>query len=168
VTQLYLQSLSSLFVASCLSIAESESESLYNWRYRQSVRLGAKLLETQGQIFFSELNTCGHSPYVTSSLTRGWVCCFQLLLVLASAFILRSESSRTDDHILLFRIRDFPNLEARFLYLYPPEIGWPTYTPDIEFPFRRFLSQIHIATDRQSINLGVEPHLRLIQIFITL
>jgi hypothetical protein len=24
--------------------------------------------------FFSQLNTCGHSPYITSSLTRGWVC----------------------------------------------------------------------------------------------
>jgi hypothetical protein len=27
-------------------------------------------------VFFSELNICGHSPYVTSSLTRGWVCRF--------------------------------------------------------------------------------------------
>jgi hypothetical protein len=35
----------------------------------------------------SQLNTYG---YVTSSLTRGWVCRLQLLQVLASAFILRS------------------------------------------------------------------------------
>jgi hypothetical protein len=38
--------------------------------YRQSVRLGAKLLETHGQNSSSQLNTCGHSPYITSSLTR--------------------------------------------------------------------------------------------------
>jgi hypothetical protein len=26
------------------------------------------------EIFFLQLNPCSHSPYVTSSLTRGWVC----------------------------------------------------------------------------------------------
>jgi hypothetical protein len=55
--------------------------------YRQSVPLGAKPLETHGTEFF-QLNPCGHSPYVTSSLTRGWVCRLQLLLILASAVIL--------------------------------------------------------------------------------
>jgi hypothetical protein len=42
--------------------------------YRQTVRLGDKPLEVHGQISFFQLDTCGHSPYVTSSLTRGWVC----------------------------------------------------------------------------------------------
>jgi hypothetical protein len=42
--------------------------------YRQSVRLDAKSLEDHDQIFFMQLNPCGHSPYVTSFLTRGWVC----------------------------------------------------------------------------------------------
>jgi hypothetical protein len=37
--------------------------------YRQSVHLDAKPLETHNQHFF-QLNTCGYSPYVTSSLTR--------------------------------------------------------------------------------------------------
>jgi hypothetical protein len=41
------------------------------------------------------------------SLTRGRVCRLQLLLVLASAVILRSESHGTRDHILLPQIRDF-------------------------------------------------------------
>jgi hypothetical protein len=31
--------------------------------------------------FIFQLNTCGYSRYVTSSLTRGWVCRSQLLLV---------------------------------------------------------------------------------------
>jgi hypothetical protein len=41
--------------------------------YRQSVHLGAKPLEAHDHRFF-QLNPCGHSPYATSFLTRGWVC----------------------------------------------------------------------------------------------
>jgi hypothetical protein len=76
--------------------------------YRQSVRLGAEPLDTHGHIFFSQMNTCSHSPYITSSLTKGWIYHLQLLLALASAFILGSESRGTRDHILLSQIRDFP------------------------------------------------------------
>jgi hypothetical protein len=49
-------------------------------------------LRLTARIIFSQLNTCGHSPYITSSLTRGWVCHLQLLLALASAFIFEFES----------------------------------------------------------------------------
>jgi membrane-associated phospholipid phosphatase len=42
------------------------------------------------------------------SLTRGRVCRLLLLLALASAVILGSESRGTCDHILLSQIRDFP------------------------------------------------------------
>jgi hypothetical protein len=42
------------------------------------------------------------------SLTREQVCHLQLLLALASAVILGSESRGTRDHILLSQIRDFP------------------------------------------------------------
>jgi hypothetical protein len=72
--------------------------------------LGYKPLETHGQTFFLQLNSCGHSLYVTSSLTRGWVCRLELLLGLTSAVILKSESSGTHDHILPSQIRDSPNL----------------------------------------------------------
>jgi hypothetical protein len=51
--------------------------------YRQSIRLGAKPLETHYHNFFLQLNPCGHSPYVTSSLTRRWVC----LLWIGFAFV---------------------------------------------------------------------------------
>jgi hypothetical protein len=67
-----------------------------------------------------QVNSFGRSPYVTSSLDRGCVCCLQLLLVLASAVILRFESRGIHDHILLCQIRDFPNLEGQvpvFVYL---------------------------------------------------
>jgi hypothetical protein len=76
--------------------------------YRQSARLHSEPLETHGQNLFSQLNTCSHSPYITSSLRRRWVSHLQLLLALASAFILRSESRGTPNHILLSQIRDFP------------------------------------------------------------
>jgi hypothetical protein len=79
--------------------------------YRRSIRLGVKTLETHDQQFIFQLNTCGHSPHVTSSLTRGWVCLLQLLQVLASAVILRSDFRGTIDHNSLSQIRDSPNLE---------------------------------------------------------
>jgi hypothetical protein len=63
--------------------------------------------------FIFQLNGCCYSPYITSSLTRGWVCHLQLLLVLASAVILRSESRGTHDHSLPSQIRDSTNLEGQ-------------------------------------------------------
>jgi hypothetical protein len=42
--------------------------------YRKSIHLGAKPLESYDERFFFPLNPCGHSPCVTSSLTRGWPC----------------------------------------------------------------------------------------------
>jgi hypothetical protein len=59
------------------------------------------------QIFITvwQLRVCWCGAF---SLTRGRVCRFQLLLVLASADILGSESLGTRDHVLLSQIRDFP------------------------------------------------------------
>jgi hypothetical protein len=67
------------------------------------------------------------------SLTRVRVCRLQLLLVLASAFFLGSESRGTRNHILLSQIRDSPNLEGQvpvFVFpmngvaqLYPQALG---------------------------------------------
>jgi hypothetical protein len=67
------------------------------------------------------------------SLTRGWICRLKLLLALASAIILGSESRGTHDHILQSHIRDSPNLEGqvpvfisprnRVLQLYSQALG---------------------------------------------
>jgi hypothetical protein len=103
--------------------------------HRQSVRLGANPLRLTARFLFLQLNTCGHSPYVTSSLTRGWLCHLQLLLVFASAVILSSESHGTHNHILLSQIRYSPNLEARYPDLYPPGTGWPSYNHRHWVPF---------------------------------
>jgi hypothetical protein len=64
-------------------------------------------------VFFFQMNTYRHSPYVISSLTRGWVYHLQLLLVLASAVFLKSKSCGAYNHILLSQIWDFPNLECQ-------------------------------------------------------
>jgi hypothetical protein len=59
--------------------------------------------------------------------TRRRISRLQLLLVLASAVLLTSESCGTHDNILLPLIRDSPNWRARFPDLYPPGTGWPSY-----------------------------------------
>jgi hypothetical protein len=66
-------------------------------------------------INFFKLNPCGHSPCVTPSVTRGWVCRLQSLLIFASAVILGpgSGSRGTHDNILLSQIRDSYNLEGQ-------------------------------------------------------
>jgi hypothetical protein len=64
-------------------------------------------------ILFSNWTLAVIYPYVSWSLTRGWVCHLQLMLVLASAVILRSESIGTHDHILLSQIRHSPSLEGQ-------------------------------------------------------
>jgi hypothetical protein len=83
--------------------------------------------------FIFQLNICGYSPYVTSSLTREWVCRLQLLLVLATLVILGSEFCVTHDHSLLSQIRYSPNLKGqvpvfislknRVAQLYPQALG---------------------------------------------
>jgi hypothetical protein len=102
--------------------------------YHQSVCLGDKPLETHDQQLFFQHNTYGHSPYVTSSLMRGCVCPLQLLLVLASAIILRSESRGTRDQILLPQ----PGGPGPRIYI-PQEQGGPVIPPGTGFPFRRIL-----------------------------
>jgi hypothetical protein len=89
------QPLTLLFIDLQLT-AESESQLLYDWRFTTNqfvLQTNPLRLTTSNFIF--QLNTCGYSSYLTSSLTRGWVCRLQLLLVLASAVILRSESCGT-------------------------------------------------------------------------
>jgi hypothetical protein len=52
--------------------------------YHQSVRFGANPLETHDQRFF-QLNSCCQRPYVTSSLTRRWVCLLWIRLAFSSS-----------------------------------------------------------------------------------
>jgi hypothetical protein len=89
--------------------------------------------------YIFQLNTCGYSPYVTSSLI-GWVYRLQLLLVLASTVILRSESRGTYDHILLFSDSRLPQPRWPGPRIYiPQEQDSPVIPPGTGFPFRRLL-----------------------------
>jgi hypothetical protein len=71
-----------------IAAMDTGSELLYYWWFiaNQFVLTTSPLRLTTSN---SQLNTCGYIPYVTSSLTTGWVCRLHLLLVLASAVILR-------------------------------------------------------------------------------
>jgi hypothetical protein len=82
-------------------------------------------------VFFL-LNTCCYSPYVTSSLTRGWVCRLQLLLAIASAVIHGSGSCGTH-HILLSQIRDSRNLEGQVPVLTSPRSSVAQLVPPRTF-----------------------------------
>jgi hypothetical protein len=116
--------------------SESESELLYDWRFTASsfvLATSPLRLTTSNSIF--QLNTCSYSPYVTSSLTRGWACHLQLLLALASAVILRSDSRGTHDHILLSQIRESTNLEGQVPVFIPPKNRLTRYTPRHWVPF---------------------------------
>jgi hypothetical protein len=62
-----------------------------SWSRRQAPR------DSRASNFIFQLNTCGYSPYVIFSLTKGWVCRLQLLLTLVSAVVLRPESRGTHD-----------------------------------------------------------------------
>jgi hypothetical protein len=55
--------------------------------YRQSVCLGARPLETHDHRFIFQLNSCGNSPYVTSSLTRGWACLLWICLAFRQVYV---------------------------------------------------------------------------------
>jgi hypothetical protein len=112
----------------------SESELLYDRRFTANhFTLATNPLRVTTSNFIFQLNACGYSPYVTFSLTRGWICRLQLLLILASAVILRFESRETHDHMMLSHFRDSPNLEGkvpvfistrnRVARLYPQALG---------------------------------------------
>jgi hypothetical protein len=92
----------------------------------RAVYLGVKPLSAaQDQIFITvrQLRVCWCGA---PSLARGRVCRLQLLLALASAVILGSESRGTHDQILLSQIRDSRTWGTRSPCLYPPGAGWPS------------------------------------------
>jgi hypothetical protein len=169
VGQLYTQALGSLSVASydsqcygggirtCLhagtatnSMSKSKSVLLYHWKFtaNQFVLASSPLRPTTRDFF--RLNFCGHSPYVTSSLTRGWVCHLQLLLVLASAVILRSESHGNHDHVSLSRL---PQLGGPGPRLYIPQEQGDPVTPQA-------LGSLFVVTyDTQGYGGGIRTRL---------
>jgi hypothetical protein len=129
--------------------------------------LAISLLRLTTSNFIIQLYACCRSPYVTSSLTKGWVCLLQLLLVLASAVIFRAEARGTHDHIFLYQIQDFLNLESqvpvfvsprnRVARLYPQALGSLFVVSNLALKVKvKVTLQLTVS---QSVSLGVEPHL---------
>jgi hypothetical protein len=118
----------------------SESELFYDWRFtaNQFVLATSPLRLTTCNFIF-QLNTCGYNPYVRSSLTRGWVCRSQLVLVLSSAVIHRSESRGTHDHIYCLRFEIAQPGGPGSHICIPQEQVDPVITPGTRFPFGRLL-----------------------------
>jgi hypothetical protein len=110
----------------------SESELLYDWWFTANQFVLATTPWASRLVIL--VSNWGYSPYVTSSLTRGWVYRLQLLLSLVSAVILTSEFHGTHDHILLPK----PGGPEPRIYI-SQEQGGPVITPGTGFPFRRLL-----------------------------
>jgi hypothetical protein len=110
------------------------------------------------------------------SLTRGRVCLLHMLLLLASVVILGSESLGTRDHILLSQIWDFPFPSSPTTRRITVEVFDPASTRVFHpaksklkfYPAKSSQSQGYIATDGQTVSLGVEPHLRFMTRYLLL
>jgi hypothetical protein len=108
----------------------SQSELLYDWRFTaDQFVLETNPLRPTTSNFIFQLNTCGYNPYVTSSLTRGWVCRLQLLLIFGSAVICGSESRGAHDSRL-----SQPGGPGPRIYI-PQEQGGPVIPPGTGFLF---------------------------------
>jgi hypothetical protein len=89
------------------------------------------------EISFRQLWVC---YFVAPSLTRGQVC---NLLTIASGPCQSSHSwvevPQNSQPYFTVSFEIPPTWRARSPYLYPPETGWPSYTPGTGFPFCRLL-----------------------------
>jgi hypothetical protein len=103
------------------------------------------------EIFFRQLWVC---YFVASSLTRGLVCNLLLLLGLASADPLGSESPRTQDHILFSQFLRLPSPAGPGPCIYiPQEQGGPVIYPQV-------MGSLFIASyNSQGYGGGILTHL---------
>jgi hypothetical protein len=83
---------------------------------------------------FFQLNTCSHSPYITSSLMRGWICHLQLLPALASTFSGPSHIGLMTTFYCL-RFETPPNLVGQVPIFITPRNRVVRYTPTHWVPF---------------------------------
>jgi hypothetical protein len=125
------------------SLPESESELLYDWRFTaDQFVLATSPLRPHGQQFFFRLNTCFHSPYVTSFLTREW----GLLLTSAAGHRQRSHSRirLPRDSWPYFTLSNWrlSQPEGPGPRIYSSRTGWPNYTPRCWVPFSRRLLRL--------------------------
>jgi hypothetical protein len=110
------------------NLSASEPELLYDRTFtgNQFVLASNPLTLTTINFSFST-KPFGHSPYVTSSVTRWWVCRLQLLLVLASAVILGTLVPWISWPQFTVSVLRLPlTSRVRSPYFYPPGTGCPS------------------------------------------
>jgi hypothetical protein len=129
--------LSANSIVSELNKSKSKSNLYYDRRsagqfvLEQSTHLG---LTTRSLLLVWHLRSC---PCRAPSLTRGRVCLFYVLLALASAVFLWSESLGTWEHLLLSHIWDFPFRRllrlagSRWRYSIPPPHGYTIHWTEL-------------------------------------
>jgi hypothetical protein len=121
--------------------------------YRQSVCIGDNPMRLRTSNFIFQLNTCGYSPYVTSSPTRDWVS-----FTIAAGPRQRSHSQVRvpRDSWPHFTVSDswFPQHGGSGLSIYVPTVtGWPSYTPWHWVPFS---SQGYAGCIRPRLHTGFD------------
>jgi hypothetical protein len=75
------------------------------------------------------MNTCGYSPHVTSSLTRGWICRLQLLMPSPAQSFSGPSLARRITTFYCLRFEVPPTWRPRSPHLHLPGTGWPGYPP---------------------------------------
>jgi hypothetical protein len=130
---------SELLTAINLLESESASKLLYDWRFTvNQFVLATSPFRLKTRDLFVQLNNCGHSPYVISSLIEdGSVFCNCCWLSLAQSFSGPSPAGLMTT--LLSQIRDSQTWRDRSPYLYSQGHGGPVIHTGSGFPFRRFL-----------------------------
>jgi hypothetical protein len=90
---------------------ESESKLFYDWRFTANQFVFTPTPWDPRPVFFFQLNTYGYSPYVTSSLTGGWVCNLQSSGPSPAGLM---------TIFLLSYIQDYPSLKGQVpAFIYP-------------------------------------------------
>jgi hypothetical protein len=122
------------------SESESESELLYDWRFTASqFVLATSPLRPTTRIFIFQLNISGYRPYVTSFLTREWVCCYSCCWSSsAQSFSDPSPAGLMTTFYCLKLETPQPGEPCSRIYI-PQELRGPVTPPGTGFPFRRLL-----------------------------
>jgi hypothetical protein len=119
------------------SFGRSQSQLLYDWQFTANqFALATSPLRLTSSNYIFQLNICSYSPYVTSSLTRGWVCRLQLLLALASVVSGPSPAGIMITFYCL-RVETPPTWRTKSTIYISKEQSGPVIPPGTGFPFHR-------------------------------
>jgi hypothetical protein len=117
------------------SMSGSESgsglELIYDWRFTAN----QFILATSPLRFTTSISFSTEQPYVTSSLTTGWVYRSQVLLGSPAQSFSGPSLAELMTIFYCLRLETSPFWRARSPYLYSPGTGWLGYTPEHWVPF---------------------------------